>query len=325
MHLDKLFDKALEKNIDFNNAMDILKTPQNAMLDLFSVSNKLRQFFKGNTISLCSIVNAKSGRCSENCAFCAQSAHFNTNIESYDFLPPSTIEQKAKYIANYPVERFSIVTSGLSLNNKQDFENLKISINKISKLALIPGVSIGLQTKNQLLELKKAGLLEFHHNLETSREFFPKICTTHSYDDDVNTVKVAKQLGFYVCSGGIFGIGESLEDRISLAFELKNLDVDSIPINFLISIKGTPLENQKPLEPFEALKIISMFRFIMPDKDIRVCGGREHVLKQLHALVFFAGANGIMVSDYLTQKGRSIQDDLDMIKNLGLNVNPQRF
>ncbi len=323
MQLNKLFDKALEKNINFSDAVDILKTPASNIWDLLYFSNKLRQHFKANTVSLCSIVNAKSGRCSENCAFCAQSAHFNTNIESYDFLPPRFIEQKAKNISNYPIERFSIVTSGLSLNNKSDFENLKTAINKISKLDLIVGVSIGLQTKEQLLELKTVGLKEFHHNLETSREFFPNICTTHKYDDDINTVKIAKALGFYVCSGGIFGIGESLEDRASLAFELKNLDVDSIPINFLISIKGTPLENQKPLEPFEALKIISMFRFVMPDKDIRVCGGREHVLKQLQVLVFFAGANGIMVSDYLTQKGRNINDDLEMIKHLGLN--PQHF
>jgi len=325
MKLSGIFDKAIEQNIGPNDAIEILKLPDDEFLELLYFSNKLRIHFKDNNISLCSIINAKSGRCSENCAFCAQSAHFNTNTDVYDFLPSNTIEQKAKKIASYPIERFSIVTSGLSLNNPKDFKNLKESINKISRLSLIPGVSVGLQTKKQLLELKEAGLKEFHHNLETSREFFPTICTTHKYEEDIETIKFAKELGFYVCSGGIFGIGESIEDRVSLAFELKSLNVDSIPINFLIPIKGTPLENKKPLKPIEALKIIAMFRFVMPQKDIRVCGGREFVLKQLHPLVFFAGTNGIMVSDYLTQKGRKIEDDIEMISDLGLKINPQRF
>jgi biotin synthase len=325
MKLSGIFDKAIEQNIGPNDAIEILKLPDDEFLELLYFSNKLRIHFKDNNISLCSIINAKSGRCSENCAFCAQSAHFNTNIDVYDFFPSNTIEQKAKKIASYPIERFSIVTSGLSLNNPKDFKNLKESINKISRLSLIPGVSVGLQTKKQLLELKEAGLKEFHHNLETSREFFPTICTTHKYEEDIETIKFAKELGFYVCSGGIFGIGESIEDRVSLAFELKSLNVDSIPINFLIPIKGTPLENKKPLKPIEALKIIAMFRFVMPQKDIRVCGGREFVLKQFHPLVFFAGANGIMVSDYLTQKGRKIEDDIEMISDLGLKINPQRF
>lgn len=325
MKLSSIFDKAIEQNIGPNDAIEILKLPDDEFLELLYFSNKLRIHFKDNNISLCSIINSKSGRCSENCAFCAQSAHFNTNTDVYDFLPSNTIEQKAKKIASYPIERFSIVTSGLSLNNPKDFKNLKESINKISRLSLIPGVSVGLQTKKQLLELKEAGLKEFHHNLETSREFFPTICTTHKYEEDIETIKFAKELGFYVCSGGIFGIGESIEDRVSLAFELKSLNVDSIPINFLIPIKGTPLENKKPLKPIEALKIIAMFRFVMPQKDIRVCGGREFVLKQLHPLVFFAGTNGIMVSDYLTQKGRKIEDDIEMISDLGLKINPQRF
>lgn len=325
MKFDTLFNKAIENNIKFNDAIEILKLPQESFFDLLYFANKLRESFKKDVISLCSIINAKSGRCSENCAFCAQSSHYNTNVAMYDFLPPSVIEHRAQEISKYPIERFSIVTSGLSLNNKQEFNNLKKSIKKISELPIVPGVSIGLQTKEQLLELKVAGLKEFHHNLETSREFFPNICTTHKYDDDVNTVKLAKELGFYVCSGGIFGIGESIEDRVSLAFELKELQVDSIPINFLISIKGTPLENKEPLKPFEALKIISMFRFVLPNKDIRVCGGREFVLKQLHPLVFSAGANGIMVSDYLTQKGRKIEDDIEMINDLGLKINPQYY
>lgn len=325
MNLNNLFHKAIEENIDPSDAAEILKLPDNDFLELLYFSNKLRIHFKDNNISLCSIINAKSGRCSENCAFCAQSAHFNTNIDVYEFLPPYIIEQKAKKITNYPVERFSIVTSGLSLNNPNDLKNLKESINKISKLSLIPGVSVGLQTKKQLLELKEAGLKEFHHNLETSREYFPKICTTHKYEEDIKTIRLAKELGFYVCSGGIFGIGESIEDRVSLAFELKHLNVDSIPINFLIPIKGTPLENKEALKPIEALKIIAMFRFVMPKKDIRVCGGREFVLKQLHPLVFFAGANGIMVSDYLTQKGRKIEDDIEMINALGLKITHQCF
>lgn len=320
MDFEKLYEKAINQNITPNECLDILNIENKEIFKLFSAANALRQFFKQNKVSLCAIVNAKSGRCSENCAFCAQSAFFNTKINNYDFLETKKIEGQAKNMSSYPIERFSIVTSGLSLSNKQDFDKLETSICKIAKIGLYPGVSIGLQTKEQLISLKQAGLYEFHHNLETSREYFPNICTTHKYEDDVDTIKLAKELKFYVCSGGIFGLGETLEDRVSLAFELKQLDVDSIPINFLIPIEGTPLENKPMLEPLEALKIISMFRFALPNKDIRVCGGREVVLGQLHPFVFFAGANGIMVSDYLTQKGRDIKDDLKMINDLGLDL-----
>jgi biotin synthase len=169
-------------------------------------------------------------------------------------------------------------------------------------------------------QLKESGITTYHHNLETARSHFDKICTTHDYDEDVATVQIAQSAGLKVCSGGILGLGESWEQRVELAFTLKELDVDSIPINFLNAIPGTPMETRPLLSPMEALKCIALFRMINPEKDITICGGRERTLRDYQSWIFLAGANGFMIGDYLTTKGRNTAMDIEMIKDMGLRL-----
>ena len=180
--------------------------------------------------------------------------------------------------------------------------------------------SLGLLDIDTALRYKKAGLKNYHHNLETSESFFKNICSTHSYKESIETVRIAKKTGFRVCSGGIFGMGETPQQRVELAFTLKELDVDCIPMNFLNPISGTPLENMPPMKPLEILKTIAVYRFILPQKDIIICGGREINLRDLQSFMFVAGANGTMLGNYLTTKGRAAKEDLQMIKDLGLDA-----
>ena len=185
---------------------------------------------------------------------------------------------------------------------------------------MLPCATLGMLSADQLRQLKEAGLNRYHHNLETSEAFFSEICTTHTYRDKVNTIEAARSLELSVCSGGIFGLGESWEDRINMAFALKELDVDSVPINFFTPVKGTPLEDRDLLSPLEALKIISIYRLILPECEIRVCGGRPSTLRDLHAHIFLAGADGLLIGNYLTTRGRNPRDDLQMIRDMEMDI-----
>ena len=266
----------------------------------------------------CAIVNAKSGRCTENCAFCAQSNHYKTASPIFPMLKADTLLAKAQRVDEFNVDRFGIVTSGKGPSNN-DIETLKSAAQAIlGKTNLKLCASLGLLTPERAQALKAAGFTSYHHNLECSRSFFPNICTTHDYDDDVNTVKMAKQAGFRVCSCGIFGMGETWEQRIELAQTLQELDVDSLPVNFLIPIAGTPLENQPGITPTEALRVIVLLRLMLPQKDIVICGGRLQALGNVHSWCFAAGANAVMTGDYLTRSGNALSDDQQMMKNLGL-------
>jgi biotin synthase len=216
--------------------------------------------------------------------------------------------------------RFSIVTSGKALTEKE-FEEVIQAVRVVKKeTGLTPCASLGMLSQGRAHRLKEAGLSRFHHNLETAASFFPLICTTHQYEEDLDTLRSAKGAGLEVCSGGIFGLGESPEQRLELAFTLREMEVDSVALNFLNPIPGTPLEGVHTLPPLEILKFVALFRFIMPDRDIRVCGGREFGLRDLHPLIFWAGANGIMIGNYLTTMGRDHQADFQMIEDLGLEV-----
>ncbi len=285
---------------------------------LFYGACRIRDHYNGRGIRLCAIVNAKSGRCPEDCAFCAQSAHHQTEIEAYPLMGPDEILLKAQEAKAMGARRFAIVTSGKALSAKE-LDDAVQAIRLIKEEAgLIPCASLGMLTKEAALRLKEAGLNRFHHNLETARSFFPSICTTHAYEEDLDTLRRAKEAGLQVCSGGIFGLGESPEQRLELAYTLKEQSVDSVALNFLDPIPGTPLEKAAPLAPLEHLRFVALFRFILPDKDIRICGGREYGLRDLHPLVFWAGASGIMIGNYLTTRGRDHQADLQMIQDLGL-------
>ena len=286
---------------------------------LFASANRIRHHFRGNAVGLCSIINAKSGACSEDCSFCAQSSRSKSEIEVYPLLDKEMVLQKAKEAKKSGVRRLSLVTSGRSVSAK-DLSDIADIVSEIRTLGLLPCASLGLLDERELLILKKAGLDRYHHNLETSEGFFPLVCNTHCYADKVRTIKAAQSAGLSVCSGGIFGMGETWQDRIDMAFALRELDIDSAPINFLIPIKGSILEHRNLLHPFEALKIVSVYRFILPEKEIRICGGRVQVLGEFHSMVFLAGADGMITGNYLTTPGRSPEDDLKLIKTYGFTA-----
>jgi biotin synthase len=318
--IKELESKAIENRpLDNAEAVFLSNLNDQDTFDLIASANRIREKFKGNKISLCSIVNAKSGRCPEDCVFCSQSIHFKTNIDEYPLIKSEEMLQKAEEALSYGAQKFGIVTSGRRLSTEQELNEICKTIKKLKEEGKIHRcASLGILGRDELIKLKEAGLEEYHHNLETARSYFPKICTTHDYEEDVETVKIAKSIGLRSCCGGIFGLGEHPEQRIELAFTLKELDVDSVPINFLHPIKGTGAENLPPLKPLEILKIIAIYRFLLPAKDIKIAGGREHNLRDFQSMIFAAGANSTMVGNYLTTKGRDFQDDLQMIKDMGL-------
>jgi biotin synthase len=214
---------------------------------------------------------------------------------------------------------FGIVTSGTTTGRGSELEQICSVIRKIrSEGEIQPACSLGIIDRETAVVLRDAGMMKYHHNLETARSFFPNICTTHDYEEDVQTVRAVKEAGLRVCCGGIFGLGETPEQRVEFAFTLKELEVDSVPINFLNPVPGTRLAHADFLTPMECLRIIALFRYVMPDKQISVCGGREKNLRDLQSWMFFAGASGTMVGNYLTTTGREPEQDLQMFRDLGL-------
>lgn len=315
--INKLKDKILSGyNITYNEALSLIETPLNELLE---AADEIRKHFCSNIFDICSIINAKSGKCSENCKFCAQSAHYKTNISEYPLLDKETIIKNALYMAEKGVLRFSIVTSGKALTDK-DVEILADTIKEIkSKSNISICASLGLLTDENFKKLKDAGLERVHNNLESSKNFFSSVCTTHTFDDKINALKAALQSGLSVCSGGIIGLGESMQDRIDLAFSLKELGIKSVPLNILSPVKGTPYENNKPLSEEEILKTISIFRFILPDAFIRLAGGRV-LLSDKGKKAFLSGANAAITGDMLTTYGISVDTDMQIIKETGYIV-----
>lgn len=313
-------EKKLEEIINNKELQkeEMLKLYDPDLKDLLKISTKMREKYKANKVKICSIINAKSGECGENCKFCAQSVFSKSDIKKYPFKSPEIIIDCAKSAIRNNAGCFGIVSSGNYLN-EEEVDELCAALREYPDIGKI-SVSIGKLSESILVKLRRAGVNKIHHNLETSENYFPKICTTHTYNERVETIKLAKSLGFKICSGGLFGIGESRQDRIDLAFALKELDIESVPMNFLIPIKGTPLENSKPLDPEEILKTISIFRMILPEKDIIICGGREVNLKEFQPLIFQAGANGMMSGGYLTTSGNDINIDMEMLKDLNLEL-----
>jgi biotin synthase len=302
-------------------ALGVLEAGPGDLLEVLAAADRLRREHKGDEINLCSIVNARSGACAEDCAFCAQSVRYKTEVESHSLISPEQALGRAKEAVGFRAREFSLVTSGYTERKEKDFESISSAVSAVaSETPLSVCASLGVLSKEQLTRLKSSGLSRYHHNLETAASYFPNVCTTHSYEEDVEMVSRAKQAGYYVCSGGIFGMGESAEQRVELATALRELDVDSVPINFLNPIPGTPLEGKSELTPVDCLKIIAMLRLMLPRKDLVVCGGREVNLRDLQSMIFYAGANGMMVGGYLTTSGRNYEDDLRMIEDLGLKV-----
>ncbi|MBD3270925.1 MAG: biotin synthase BioB [Elusimicrobia bacterium] len=288
------------------------------LCDLMHEANRVREHAFGNTIKFCSIINARSGRCSEDCRFCAQSSHYGAQVAEFPLVSLDDMVSRGKQAYGQGARGFSIVTSGRSVETDEDFNRIAEAISRLGTNNRYTCASLGMISEEKARHLKEKGLTKFHHNLETSPSFFSSICSTHTIDEKKETISNAKKAGLQVCSGGIFGLGETWEQRIEMAFALKELGVDSIPINFINPIPGTPFETNPLLNPRDALRIIAVFRFIFPEKDIIVCGGREQTLRDLQALMYYAGANGTMLGNYLTTAGRKPEEDLQMAQDLGL-------
>lgn len=303
---------------------DVLSLVDSDIDELCSAANGIRIKFCGQRFEICAIINAKSGRCSEDCKYCAQSAHYKVEIEQYPLLNSETIFAAAKKEADSGVQRFSPVVSGKRLNS-YEIESLCEALKKIkSETDLKICASCGLLTHDDLQKLKDAGLSRYHNNLESSESFFRKVCSTHTTQDKLETIKSAKMLGLEICSGGIIGLGESWEDRIDMAFMLNRLEVASIPVNILNPIPGTPYENNKKLDTDEVCRVCAIFRFINPKAFIRLAGGRR-LLEDNGRRCLQSGANALISGDMLTTAGISVEQDLKMVRQLGFDVKQRDF
>jgi biotin synthase len=293
------------------------------IFDLMSWANRLREHFKGNKIHLCSIVNAKAGACSENCSFCAQSSHYQTGSPRYGFIDPEPVLEAAEEANQNSITAVGLVAAWKGLKEGPMLDEVCDRIRDLAKSGKTrPDASLGLiKSQNVADRLKEAGLECYGHNLESSKRFFPSHCTTHTYEDRVETIGYLKKAGIKICSGGIIGMGESREDRCELAFSLREIGANVVPINILNPIKGTPFENVAPLPPMEILKTIACFRFILPRQEIMVAGGRTVNLRDLQSMIFMAGASALMVGNYLTTLNQPVEKDLQMLRDLGLDPN----
>jgi biotin synthase len=316
--IEKLKNKAInKKDVSVSEALELFIEGSLKPLRVMAASSEIREHFKSKEIILCGITNAKSGKCSEDCKFCAQSSHYPTNTLPYPLKKATEMISEANNASRSGAEFFGIVTSGKSIKSKKEWNEIFKAVKGINKIGVKACASLGFIDIGKALELKDAGLFRYHHNLETSRSFFKNICTTHDYEENVETIKVAQKAGLSVCAGALFGVGESITHRIELAATLRELNVDSIPLNILNPIKGTPLSHMRPLTPMEILMTIAVFRFMLPDKDIKLCGGKEKSLRQLLPLAIMAGANSLMTGNYLTTTGRDSKLDMEMIADLG--------
>lgn len=287
--------------------------------ELCRAANEIRRKFCGDEFEICTIVNAKSGKCSENCKFCAQSAHYKVDVEKYPLMKSDEILAAAKHDDVAGVQRFSPVTSGRRLT-QSELESLCKSMREIkANTNLKICASCGLLNSDDLKKMKDAGLSRYHNNLESSENFFKTVCSTHTTADKIKTIEAAKEQGLEVCSGGIMGLGESWEDRIDMAFQVRELGAVSIPINMLSPIVGTPFEHNKVLDVGEMRRICAIYRFVNPKAFIRLAGGRG-LLKDKGRSCLCSGANALISGDMLTTAGITIERDLQMIKELGYRV-----
>lgn len=305
-------------DLQFDQALELAAQADPA--ELYQAADELREKLHKNSLDLCSIVNAKSGKCGEDCKFCAQSAHYDVEVVSYDVVDIARAVQLAKENERYGVQRFSLVTAGRSVSEQhlEEFRAIYKQLREETSLSFC--ASMGFLTREKALKLKEMGVTRYHCNLETARSYFPSVCTTHTWDEKVATIKIARDVGLTVCSGGIIGMGESLAQRLELAFELRELGILSIPLNILTPIKDTPFAHLQPLSVGEVLTCVAMFRLINPPAVIRLAGGRN-LLGREQKKCFTAGANGAIVGNYLTTVGNTLSEDIAMFKALGFDLN----
>lgn len=304
-----------------DQAVRLISVSGPARHDVIAWGGRIRRAFKGDRVHVCSIVNARCGRCSEDCSFCSQSVAHNTGIETFDLLAVETIVERAREAARAGARCFGIVTSGRG-PTERELPLVLDAVRAIRSEGLSVCASLGVLSDEAAGQLYQAGVRRYNHNLETSRNHFPKVCSTHTFDDRVRTVEAVRGAGLEACCGGILGLGESPVDRVDMALELARLGVESVPVNVLMPIPGTRSETLVPPRPLEVLHTLAVFRMILPRADIKLAGGRESALRDLQSWMFAAGANGFILGNYLTTRGRSAEDDLAMLEDLELDAGP---
>ncbi|MBQ7221234.1 MAG: biotin synthase BioB [Synergistaceae bacterium] len=298
---------------------EAMKLYHEPLEELCSKADEIRKKFCADKFDVCTIINGKSGRCSENCKFCAQSAHHKTNAENYPLLSPDEMLGKARHDSSHGAVHYGIVTSGRNLTD-DEVDRVCEAVRRIrAETGLSVCVSLGLLTEEQYRRLKSAGVVRVHNNLETSERYFPQVCTTHKFSDKVAAIKAARRAGLPICSGGIFGIGESVGDRIDMALSLRELGVKNVPVNMLNPIQGTPLALNEVLGESELRRIIAVYRFILPDALIRLAGGRG-LLADRGRRCFESGANASISGNMLTTAGYTLESDMKMFDELGFKV-----
>lgn len=308
------------ENLLKEEALELAEWPLEKLDELLEMSKEIREYFWKKEVSLCSIINARSGLCGENCIFCAQSSNYNTDVERYPLISLEKALEKAFRMEAAGVKHFSLVTSGRDITGKDFKKILEIYRVLRERTGLELHASLGMIDEEKARQLKEAGVTTYHHNLETGRNYFKNICTTHSFDDRIATIREARSAGLEICSGGIVGMGETMTDRLEMVLELKELGVKSIPVNILNPIPGTPLENQERLQAEEILKTTAIFRLIYPQATFRLCSGRETALQDKQTVALSTSLNGMMVGGYLTLSGEEMEKDLEMLSSAGLKA-----
>lgn len=308
-------------DITREEAVRLLDTPADQLPYLAAAANEVRVKFKGARVEACALTNAKSGACSEDCKFCTQSAHYKTDTPIYSLIGVEKMLQQAKDAEAAGATEFCIVTSGWGQSIEKEFETIVEAVRRIStETKMMVDCSLGFMTPEQVDRLKAAGLYRNNHNLEACQSHFDKVVSTHTYMDRVNHVQMVQEHGIYPCSGGILGMGETPVQRLELAFELKKIKADCVPLNILNPRSGTPFADLEPLQPMEIIKYIALFRLILPHSTIKIAGGREVNLRDLQAMAMSAGANGLILGNYLTTLGRNSAQDIQMLRDLGFEV-----
>ncbi len=323
--IDELTQKVLNgEDLLITEAQELSTVADIELPYLLAAANSIRQQYQGDEVHLCSILNGRSGHCSEDCAYCAQSVHHQTGVAVYPLMDTEEMVRYAKTVEAAGVSHFSVVLSGRGMDDAQEAENFERIIETYRRIKeetqLKLCASLGSLTAEQAQRLGAAGIERYHHNVETSKEYYASICRTHTYEDRTRTISVAQEAGLAVCSGGIIGMGESLAQRIDMAFELRAMGIGCVPVNVLTPVRGTRMESAPPLPPLDILKTLALFRFILPHAVIRTAGGREKNLRDLQSMALFGGANGMLVGGYLTTAGRGTELDNQMIDDLGLKV-----
>ena len=314
---DKVFKN---QSLSDNEIERLFNISKSELTNLSDSANKITRKFQGDTIDVEQLSNIKKNQCSEDCSFCSQSAFFNTNVEQYQLLPKEEVVKQAKKALDDGAQSYCLVAAWREPSSS-DFEKVCEIIKEVnSQVGISIECSLGFLTSQQASKLKELGVKRYNHNLETSRSKFPEICTTHTYQDRIDTLKIARDAGLELCTGGIIGMGETREQRLELILDLAKIHPEEVTINLLVPVEGTPLELQTPLPLSEILRTFAVVRFVLPEAIIKISGGREVNLKDDGESLLLSGANGIISAGYLTLEGNEMKKDLEMIKKINLEA-----